>query len=764
MRSSRPLIIGIVSALAGCAGLIPVAGLPGKTGADGPAPQGPVFGTVVDAQGKRAGNVTVTAFLASSTPLNNASPLLGNAGSGLVGNGGSGLAGNSGGSLTNPGASLTSPEGAGTGLRFLAERSISATARRLAAGIEVKTDAAGRFALTPSQAGVYNVEAVESAKSKAWKAAVTYSGPGSPAEVGKLGLAPTGQISGKVKSTIPTVTDFSNTSVYIPGSGYIAITRSDGTYTIPDVPAGSFDLAAFNNELGDGKLPDQDNPGLVRVVSGETTSAAPLLLKTTPPEITSITRAESLEITDNGAPGTAIDIHGRFFGFNRGVRFEVRFAAETGLQPDRLAEDLIRVKVPGAALNGNLQVFVGGLQSTNVKAFRVMKTLTTKKQSLSLAAGAEHDFGADVAATDTKGDPIVEIVENAVTKLARPNITWLVDSNKGFVSERGVFKALAAGTVVVSGRAGDLPGFTIPVTILPAGTTEPTPGPSASPGPTASPGSSGTPSPAPTASGGSGGTSSPSPTPTPVPSPTPTPTPAPSPTPTPVPSPTPTPPPSPTPTPTPAPTLPPFASIPAGSFTMGSPADEPGRFSDETQHPVKLTRGFYMQTTEVTQAQWQALMGNNPSYFTGDATRPVERVSWWDAVAYANALSAAEGRSPAYVLTGCSGTPGSGDYGCSGISLNSSDGTPYGTTGYRLPTEAEWEYAYRAGTSTAFYNGTITSPSGSDAKLDLIGWYGSNSGGTTRPVGQKQANGWGLYDMAGNVWEWCWDWYGAYPV
>ncbi|MBM3270725.1 MAG: SUMF1/EgtB/PvdO family nonheme iron enzyme, partial [Candidatus Sericytochromatia bacterium] len=144
----------------------------------------------------------------------------------------------------------------------------------------------------------------------------------------------------------------------------------------------------------------------------------------------------------------------------------------------------------------------------------------------------------------------------------------------------------------------------------------------------------------------------PSPTPTPTPAPT---LPPPSPTPTPTPAPT-LPPPSPTPTPTPAPTLPPlagFASIPAGSFTMGSPAAEPGRYSDETQHPVKLTRGFYMQTTEVTQAQWQALMGNNPSGFTG-ATRPVEQVSWWDAVAYANALSAKEGLSPAYSLKGCS--------------------------------------------------------------------------------------------------------------
>ncbi|MBM4124908.1 MAG: hypothetical protein FJ246_08175 [Nitrospira sp.] len=98
-----------------------------------------------------------------------------------------------------------------------------------------------------------------------------------------------------------------------------------------------------------------------------------------------------------------------------------------------------------------------------------------------------------------------------------------------------------------------------------------------------------------------------------------------------------------------------FIWLPAGRFLSGSPADESGRESDETQHPVKLTRGFYMQTTEVTQAQWQALMGNNPSNFRGNSTKPVEQVSWWDAVAYANALSAAEGLSPAYSLSNCVG-------------------------------------------------------------------------------------------------------------
>jgi len=194
---------------------------------------------------------------------------------------------------------------------------------------------------------------------------------------------------------------------------------------------------------------------------------------------------------------------------------------------------------------------------------------------------------------------------------------------------------------------------------------------------------------------------------------------------------------------------------------MGSPSNEGSKFgwwgrdSDETQHQVTLTRDFLMQSTEVTQAQWQALMGNNPSSFTGDANRPVDQVSWYDAVAYANALSVADGLPVAYNLSGCSGTPGTDNYSCGDVTLTAP--TPYATTGWRLPTEAEWEYAYRAGTTTAWYNGD------DESKVGDIAWFSSNSSDTTHPVAQKQPNAWGLYDMAGNVWEWCWDRYGGYP-
>jgi formylglycine-generating enzyme required for sulfatase activity len=169
---------------------------------------------------------------------------------------------------------------------------------------------------------------------------------------------------------------------------------------------------------------------------------------------------------------------------------------------------------------------------------------------------------------------------------------------------------------------------------------------------------------------------------------------------------------------------------------MGSPDTEPGRVSDETQHPVTLTKDFFIMTTEVTQKQWKDVMGSNPSSFIscGDNC-PVENVSWDD-------ITGADGFIARMNLRG--------------------EGT------YRLPTEAEWEYAARAGSPTAFYNGIITvtgyNCSPLDPDLGTIGWYCGNSSSKTHLVAQKAPNAWGIYDMSGNVLEWCQDWYGTYPI
>ena len=171
-----------------------------------------------------------------------------------------------------------------------------------------------------------------------------------------------------------------------------------------------------------------------------------------------------------------------------------------------------------------------------------------------------------------------------------------------------------------------------------------------------------------------------------------------------------------------------FVEIKPGNFLMGSPASEPNRRDDEAQCPVRLTRGFFMGVTEVTQAQWKAVMGTDPSRFKGD-NLPVERVSWDDAVAFCLKLSEREGKN------------------------------------YRLPTEAEWECACRAGTTTAFNTGPTISTD--EANYDGNYAYAAGRKGVyrkkTMPVGSFKPNAWGIYDMHGNVREWCSDWYGEYP-
>ncbi|MBN1164516.1 MAG: SUMF1/EgtB/PvdO family nonheme iron enzyme [Candidatus Krumholzibacteriota bacterium] len=179
--------------------------------------------------------------------------------------------------------------------------------------------------------------------------------------------------------------------------------------------------------------------------------------------------------------------------------------------------------------------------------------------------------------------------------------------------------------------------------------------------------------------------------------------------------------------------------IEPGIFQMGSPENEDGRDNDERLHTVEISRPFYMSATEVTQAQWKKVMGDNPSRFKGDDL-PVESVSWFDAIRFCNRLSEKEGLEPVYQIEG------------EKVSWRRD------RRGYRLPTEAEWEYACRAGTTTRFYTGN------EEGDLSRAGWYAGNSKNKTHPVGLKEPNAWGIYDMHGNVWEWCWDWYGNYST
>jgi len=182
---------------------------------------------------------------------------------------------------------------------------------------------------------------------------------------------------------------------------------------------------------------------------------------------------------------------------------------------------------------------------------------------------------------------------------------------------------------------------------------------------------------------------------------------------------------------------------------MGSPPTELCRDSDEVQHEVTLTNAFEITRTEVTVGTYERFRPA-PNRACGLAC-PVLDIEWRDAVAFCNALSAERG------LPAC--------YAPSGEGYDTAPDVPHGRIyecrGYRLPTDAEWEYAYRAGTTTAYYNGqNATECAGwyaHDPNLDKIGWYRSNADSTAHPVAQLQPNAWGLYDMAGNAYEWCHD-------
>jgi formylglycine-generating enzyme required for sulfatase activity len=212
-----------------------------------------------------------------------------------------------------------------------------------------------------------------------------------------------------------------------------------------------------------------------------------------------------------------------------------------------------------------------------------------------------------------------------------------------------------------------------------------------------------------------------------------------------------------------------FVRVDPGTFQRGSPPDEPGRSSDmEHLHEVVLTRSWIVKTTEVTQAEWETLMGANPSFFPEcGADCPVDYVTFYDTLVWCNALSEQEGLPACYELVDCEGEPGI-DMVCESVTVNAEGGNPVLCAGYRLPTEAEWEYSARAQTTTAFATGGFAPGEAADtceqvAALAGTGWYCGNSEDMPHPAGTKQPNAWGLYDMAGNALEWVWDRYAAYP-
>lgn len=187
--------------------------------------------------------------------------------------------------------------------------------------------------------------------------------------------------------------------------------------------------------------------------------------------------------------------------------------------------------------------------------------------------------------------------------------------------------------------------------------------------------------------------------------------------------------------------------IPAGSFQMGNTGAHPGLSNELPVHTVTISRDFMMSKYEITQKHYEEIIGTNPSNFKGK-NLPVETVTWYDAVAFCNKLSDIEGRDRCYSGSGTSIV------------------CDWSADGYRLPTEAEWEYACKAGTTTDLYSGILKHDQCSplDSNLHRIGWYCGNESLKTREVGQKEPNSFGLYDMSGNVWEWCWDWLGSYSA
>jgi len=198
-------------------------------------------------------------------------------------------------------------------------------------------------------------------------------------------------------------------------------------------------------------------------------------------------------------------------------------------------------------------------------------------------------------------------------------------------------------------------------------------------------------------------------------------------------------------------------TIPGGTFQMGSTYN-----SDEQPEHTVMVSSFMMNKYEVTQSQYQTVMGTNPSWYNANDDAPdcpVEQVSWYDVLVFCNRLSMQEGLTPVYTISGSTDPSVWGSVPLTSSSTWNAATMNLAANGYRLPTEAEWEYATRGGTTTTYYWGESTA----DETISPYEWYAYNSTNNTHGVGQKTPNAYGLCDMLGNVSEWCWDWFGTYP-
>ncbi|MGC9328610.1 MAG: SUMF1/EgtB/PvdO family nonheme iron enzyme, partial [Candidatus Hinthialibacter sp.] len=425
-------------------------------------------------------------------------------------------------------------------------------------------------------------------------------------------------------------------------------------------------------------------------------------------------------------------------------------------KPDIVILNFYTERTPSNPQGDALVVIVANQGGARAYSFKVIVKEKSKTLHEWLVADLEVNQTITLRASNVEGGGSLERTAAADSQ----NVIAELDENNN---------SLTASFAWITPTQASAPTPTLTPTPVPTPTPEITPTPTSAPAPTSTPSST----PAPSA------TQVP-PRFTPTPTDTPSPTEAPSPTPIPdEPTPSPTHTPSPTATPTstntpePTPTIDesmiaqliaidlpeqPSGSIPlqltwipSGSFSMGSPEDEQDRYDDETLHNVTFTMGFYMGKYEITQSQWEAVMGSNPSYFAGNPDHPVENVTWYQCAQFCNALSAREGLTPVY----------NEDFWQIDRTAN----------GFRLPSEAEWEYACRAGTTTRFYWGD----SEEEDIIKQYCWYEKNAdeGYWTDPhadvegpqqVGLKTSNAWGLHDMCGNVWEWCQDRYADYPA